>query len=236
MKGKKTDKAELFDDWVERYDKWFSTPVGTLVKKYEKKLLLEMLQPQRDDLILDVGCGTGAFTLDVLAFRAKIIGLDISLPMLIQAEMKTAQYDFLGTVGNMKTLPFSDDTFDKVFSMTALEFVNDAKVAIDELHRVVRPGGTVVLTTLNSLSPWAERRTKMAMKGHSLFNNMTFRSPTELAALAPAEPKIKTAIHFLKDDDLEMIPAIEESGYLQKKDTGAFVALTWHKGEEVLKE
>lgn len=232
IKGKETERSELFDDWVDRYDMWFTTPVGSFVKKYETNLLLEMLQPRPDESILDVGCGTGVFTLDVLAAGAKIIGLDISFPMLIQAEKKTTQYSFLGTLGNMTTLPFADESFDKVFSMTALEFLSDATPAIKELQRVVRPGGTVVLTTLNSLSPWAKRRTKEAAKGHSLFTSMTFRSPSELALLAPDEPIVKTAIHFLKEDDPEIIPSLEEDGHIQNKCTGAFVAMTWRKRSE----
>lgn len=229
----KSEKGELFDNWVDRYDMWFTTPVGVLVKKYETKLLLEMLQPRPNEFILDVGCGTGVFTLDVLVLGAKIIGLDISYPMLTHAVKKTARYDFRGTVGNMTSLPFADNTFDKVYSMTALEFVVDAQQAIDELHRVVRPGGKVVLTTLNSLSPWAERRTKEAAKGHDLFGRMTFRSPDELEQMAPCDSKVKTAIHFLKDDDPERIPFFEEEGESQNKSTGAFVAMAWRKRSEL---
>ena len=229
LKGKQSDEGELFDDWVDRYDRWFSTPVGALVKHYESKLLLEMLQPQAGELILDIGCGTGVFTLDVLASGTNIVGLDISYPMLVQAEKKTAEYPFQGVIGNMTALPFAGESFDKVFSMTALEFVADAELAINELQRVTRPGGTVVVTTLNSLSPWAERRTKEAAAGHTLFSNMTFRSPAELALLAPDDHTVKTAIHFLKKDNPEMIPAIEEDGCRQNKCTGAFVALSWCK-------
>lgn len=229
MKEKKNDGSELFDDWVGRYNQWFTTPVGAMVKYYESKLLLEMLQPKADELILDIGCGTGIFTLDVLASGTNIVGLDISHPMLVQAEKETAEYSFQGVIGNMTELPFTNDSFDKVFSMTALEFVADAELAVNEMQRVARPGGTVVVTTLNSLSPWADRRKKEAEAGHMLFKNMTFRSPAELSLLAPEESRVKTAIHFLKEDSPEMIPAIEEEGRLQNKSTGAFVALTWRK-------
>lgn len=222
-------KDELFDDWADRYDKWFSTPVGTLVKKYEEELLLDMLAPQPDERILDVGCGTGIFTSDVLSCGAKITGVDISYPMLVQAEKKTSRHLFQGLVGDMTALPFADESFDKVYSMTALEFVKEASTAIEELHRVVRPGGAVVVTTLNSLSPWAERRTEKAARGHRLFQNMTFRTPRQLEKLCPAEPTVKTAIHFMKDDDPEDIARIEEQGRADNAGTGAFIALKWRK-------
>ena len=83
----------------------------------------------------------------------------------------------------MISLPFAGERFDKVFSMTALEFIADGKAAVRELFRVTKPRGTIVVTTLNSLSPWAVRRKQKAAKGHRLFQNMIFRSPDELRAL-----------------------------------------------------
>jgi ubiquinone/menaquinone biosynthesis C-methylase UbiE len=219
----------LFDEWPDRYDNWFVTPVGRLVKKYETELLLDMLTPRQDECILDVGCGTGVFSMDVLSCGARIVGLDISHPMLVRAADKTADHQFAGVVGDMVSLPFPDESFDKVFSMTAIEFVVDAEQAVSELNRVVRRGGTVVLTSLNSLSPWAERRGQEAENGHTLFQNITFRSPDELTDLSPGKSKLKTAIHFLKSEDPEMAMEIERDGALRGKDTGAFVALTWHK-------
>ena len=63
--------------------------------------LLEMLVPQPGERILDVGCGSGVFSLDVLSRGAKIVGLDISHPMLVRAAHKTADLQFVGVVGDM---------------------------------------------------------------------------------------------------------------------------------------
>jgi ubiquinone/menaquinone biosynthesis C-methylase UbiE len=113
--------------------------------------------------------------------------------------------------------------------MTALEFVEDARAAMLELDRVTRPGGTVVVTTLNSLGPWAERRRLKAREGHTLFANMTFRSPDEMISLAPAVARARTAIHFLKDDDPVLARHKETEGQAEQRNTGAFVALSWIK-------
>jgi len=229
MGFKEKNGSSLFDDWPEKYDRWFATPIGLLVKKVETSLLLEMLVPNRGELILDVGCGTGVFTLDVLSYGTEIFGIDISTPMLGQAVKKTSTYPFFAIAGDMSALPFPDRSFDKVYSMTALEFVADAAKAVSELDRVTRPGGRVVLTTLNSLSPWAKRRKEDGEKGHTLFKHMTFRSPAELENLAPRSPQIKTAIHFLKEDDPEQAVFIEEEGNKEERITGAFVAMSWPK-------
>ena len=222
-------EKELFDQWPERYDSWFTTPIGSLVKKYESDLLLEMLQPRKEERLLDVGCGTGVFTQDALDHGVSVVGLDISLPMLQLAAKKLSGQPFTAIAGNMTSLPFLDNSFDKVYSMTAIEFVGDAQQAVNELNRVARSGAKIVLSTLNSLSPWAERRKKKGEHGHELFHSMTFRSPAELLRIAPEGSVFKTAIHFQKDDDPVMAPKIEEQGSRDKKDTGAFVAVSWIK-------
>ena len=60
---------------------------------------------------------------------------------------------------------------------------------------------------------------------------MIFRSPDELLAVAPVDGAVKTAIHFLKDDDPQKVPEIEREGQMQNLDTGAFLAARWEKPE-----
>ena len=222
-------KGRLFDDWPEKYDQWFETPIGALVKKYENELLLDLLEPRPQELILDVGCGTGVFSFNILGFGPRITGLDISYPMLKRAELKTKGYPFRAVAADMRFLPFADQCFDRVVSMTALEFIADGQAAVEDMFRVAKKGGVVVATTLNSLSPWADCRKKAADKGHSLFEQMVFRSPDDMRALVPIDATVKTAIHFLKDDDPQRAPEIERDGNKRGLDTGAFVAARWVK-------
>jgi ubiquinone/menaquinone biosynthesis C-methylase UbiE len=222
-------KEKLFDEWPAQYDRWFETPIGALVKKYENELLLDLLQPGPQEMILDVGCGTGIFSLDILRSGSRITGLDISYPMLRRAEQKVKGYPFRAVAGDMRYLPFADECFDKAVSMTALEFIADGQAAVEDLFRVTKRGGVVVVTTLNSLSPWADRRKKKAAEGHALFEQMTFRSPDDMRALAPVDGTVKTAIHFLKEDDPQRAIKIERDGNRKGLDTGAFVAARWVK-------
>ena len=229
MSAEQEVKEKLFDEWPEKYDQWFETPIGALVKKYENQLLLDLLQPQPEELILDVGCGTGVFTLNILGLGTRVIGLDISQPMLLRAGQKAGKYPFRAVAGDMRFLPFADQCFDRVVSMTALEFIADGQAAVEDMFRVAKKGGVVVATTLNSLSPWADRRKKAADKGHSLFEQMVFRSPDDMRALVPIDATVKTAIHFLKDDDPQRASEIEREGKNRGLDTGAFVAARWVK-------
>lgn len=223
------EKGQLFDEWPEAYDQWFATPIGCLVKKYEAQLILDLLKPRKGEVILDAGCGTGIFTLDILSSGSKVIGLDISLPMLIQAGKKLKGFPFRMVLADMLHLPFPAGLFDKVVSITALEFIEDAKAAVRELFRVTKNRGTIVVATLNSLSPWAWKRIAEAKERHSIFEKAIFRSPDDLRLLAPVNGVVKTAIHFQKEDDPEKAAEVERRGKRKGLNTGAFVAARWEK-------
>ena len=227
MKREKEQKD--FDKWPERYDAWFETPIGALIKSYEAALLMGLLRPAAGERILDAGCGTGIFSEDILCAGAHVAGIELSLPMLRGAEARLKAHPFHAVQGDMAWLPFSDNTFDKAVSVTALEFIADAQGAVMELFRVTRPGGYVVVATLNSLGPWAERRKEAASKGHPLFRKAIFRSPREIMALAPVQGTVKTAIFFDKHDPLARAREKEREGQAAGLETGAFVAARWKK-------
>jgi ubiquinone/menaquinone biosynthesis C-methylase UbiE len=219
---------QLFDDWPERYDQWFETPIGRLVREYERDLIMDLLRPQAGDLILDAGCGTGVFTEEILTAAARVAGLDLSLPMVKRASENLTGFPFVAALGDILRLPFPDASFDRVVSVTAMEFIADGHGAVRELFRVTRKGGTVVVATLNSLSPWAERRLARAERGESeIFRQAIFRSPEEMIALGPAHGEWRTAIHFLKDEDPARAPEVEEAGRIKGRNTGAFLAVRW---------
>ena len=228
MKANK-GKTQLFDGWPEAYDRWFTTPIGSLVKKYEGQLILDLLEPKQGEIILDAGCGTGVFTRDILLSGSRVIGLDISSPMLIRARKKLKEFPFQMVLADMLNLPFSESSFDKVVSVTAVEFIEDAREAVGELFRVTKKGGYIVVGTLNRLSTWASSRIAKAKEKHTIFEKAIFRSPDELRSLASVEGVVKTAIYFRKEDDQERAVGIEREGQSKNLRTGAFVGVRWQK-------
>ena len=138
------EKGQLFDQWPDAYDQWFSTPIGSLVKKYETQLILDLLKPKKGEIILDAGCGTGIFTQDILSSGPKVIGLDISLPMLVQAGKKLNEFPFRMVLADMLHLPFPESLFDKVVSITALEFIRTGKLRSESYF--ASPGGEALLS------------------------------------------------------------------------------------------
>jgi ubiquinone/menaquinone biosynthesis C-methylase UbiE len=227
----KREKA-VFDEWPEKYDQWFETPIGSLVRKYESELILNFLNPAPGEMILDAGCGTGVFTKDIVSSGSQVIGLDISFPMLRRAREKSGGVRFHPIWGDISTLPFREESFDKVVSITALEFISEAKSAVADLFRVTKRGGVVIVATLNSSSPWAARRREEARKGHSIFSKAVLRSPDDLLALAPVHGLVKTAIHFDKEDSPEKAVEVEREGQTKGWMTGAFAVVRWLKTQE----
>ena len=150
--------------------------------------------------------------------------------MLSLALKTTGGCDFFAVRADMQRLPFADNSFDRAVSITALEFIADARNAIDELFRVTRPGGRVLVATLNSLSPWATRRAAKTNIGQRhILENAYYRSPDELLACSPHAGTARTAIHFKKDDDPDQAVKTESLGRTQGLNTGAFVAVCWDK-------
>ena len=224
-----TKEKAVFDEWPEKYDQWFTTPIGSLVRKYESELMLDFLKPAPGGIILDAGCGTGIFTREIISSGSKVVGLDISFSMLLRARNKFRGSSFTPMLGDISALPFHAESFDKVVSITALEFIADARSAVAELFRVAKRGGIVVVAALNSKGLWAERRREEARKGHAIFSKAVLRSPEELLSLSSAEGVAGTAVHFPKEIPPEEAVETERKGKARGSMSGAFAIVRWLK-------
>ncbi|MEJ2762387.1 malonyl-ACP O-methyltransferase BioC [Photobacterium sp. MCCC 1A19761] len=96
---------------------------------------------------LDLGCGTGYFTEQLLARGYQVCAADLSVQMLAKAEQRCgARARYLEA--DAEALPLADNQFDVAFSSLALQWCDDLATPLKELKRVVRPGGVIAFTTL----------------------------------------------------------------------------------------
>ena len=98
--------------------------------------------------VLDYGCGTGRYTLDVSAEKAPMVsGLDLSIDMLKQAVAKDESRDILWIQGDGQMLPFRDESFDCIYMTLVIHHMEDKGAALREIHRALKGGGRCVIMT-----------------------------------------------------------------------------------------
>ena len=104
--------------------------------------------PELGGRVLDLGCGTG-YVLQQLAEREKFesgVGLDLALPMLQQARQHGSGQ--LWAQADIENLCFSDQSFDALTSSLAIQWCDDLARCFSEAHRVLRPNGLFLLSSL----------------------------------------------------------------------------------------
>jgi len=179
-----TDDA-LFDSKAETYDSWYTTPMGAYEDELEKALVFRHVAEVRGKTILDVGCGTGTYSIRLAEAGADVTAVDISPRMLEIARAKAqdrGQYIWYDQA-DMAQLPYANRMFDTVVSITALEFAADPLQSLMEMARVLRPGGKLVVGVLNNDSPWADDRRERDKREESVYGSAHFFSSSDLRLL-----------------------------------------------------
>lgn len=114
-----------------------------------RALVHEALGAVPGDRVLDAGCGPGFYvaeTLERVGPGGSVVGVDASPPMLALAAKRSEGHDNVSFhEGDVTALPVADADFDRALSVQVLEYVEDIPAALRELHRVLRPGGRVLL-------------------------------------------------------------------------------------------
>jgi SAM-dependent methyltransferase len=98
--------------------------------------------------VLDVGCGTGIYTIPLaIRTRALVVGLDSSRDMIEQAKKKEDSQRVDWRIGDAEELPFENASFDCVFMTMVLHQIASKRKAVDETHRVLKENGRLVIMT-----------------------------------------------------------------------------------------
>lgn len=113
----------------------------SFVYEYGKELI-DLLNPESQERILDLGCGSGELTNLIHQVSENVIGIDTSVEMISRASISFPQIQFLVADAANFLL---DQKFDAIFSNAALHWVTDYKAAIQCMHTNLREGGRIVL-------------------------------------------------------------------------------------------
>ena len=119
---------------------WWFQGTRSVILDYSRDILQRTHEPHLK--ILDVGCGTGGTLMALKEFGA-VAGVEMD-PQAVQCCHERGLGEV--TQGVAEDLPFPDDSFDIVFALDVIEHLDDDQLALAEFHRVLRPGGTLLVT------------------------------------------------------------------------------------------
>jgi len=221
---------EIFDTEALNYDEWYKSKKGSFIDKIETDCAFGLFKTKEGMKVLDVGCGTGNFSLKLAKRGCKVVGIDVSNAMLEiakkKAEMENLNIKFLKM--DAHNLDFEDESFDGVFSIATVEFIEDFQKAIDEMFRVVKKGGQILIGTINKDSKWG-RFYKSRSFSNSVFKYATFKGIEDLRNVHSNElVKIKECLFIPPNLDDEQFNSQNEERYF-KAEMGGFICALWVK-------
>lgn len=137
--------ADVFDSAAEDYCLSFTTVFDRFLADFEKKRILEEFTDNKG-LLLDVGTGWGRYAIELTKMGLDVWGMDISRKMLETALVRREKEPKHHLVqAEALHLPFKDNTFDNVLFVRSLKYVKDYFGVLDEVSRVLRRNGKLVL-------------------------------------------------------------------------------------------
>jgi ubiquinone/menaquinone biosynthesis C-methylase UbiE len=145
---------EVFDRIANRED-WERLYAGTpnrLTYNFisRQRAVEEMLAPIRLGRVLELGCGTGDLSPFLIERATGYTGVDISTAMIERARANYGRQIGTGRArfeaGDCERLQFGDASFDTVVAVALIEYLPDPSKALDEMRRVLKPGGHCLIT------------------------------------------------------------------------------------------
>jgi 2-isopropylmalate synthase len=101
--------------------------------------VVELLSPQKDEMILDLGCGDGTLAQEIAKSGASVIGVDLSEEMVRKSRQKGVDA-YKMSVTDLKYI----DTFDAIFSNAMLHWVKEARLALENIYKTLKNKGRFV--------------------------------------------------------------------------------------------
>jgi demethylmenaquinone methyltransferase/2-methoxy-6-polyprenyl-1,4-benzoquinol methylase len=136
--------GRMFDRIAPTYD-LVNTVLSFSLDKAWRKKTVGALAINDGDMVLDIATGTGKMAAPAARRGGKVVGIDLSRQMLLQASSKPGTRGFVGRYsavqGDALLMPFRDNTFSKAMVAFGIRNMDSLEAFLAEIHRVLSPGG-----------------------------------------------------------------------------------------------
>ncbi|MFM6971807.1 MAG: bifunctional demethylmenaquinone methyltransferase/2-methoxy-6-polyprenyl-1,4-benzoquinol methylase UbiE [Rhodoluna sp.] len=146
---KPAEVAAMFDEVAATYDKTNSLLSFGQDARW-RKIVRKNLNPKSGQKILDLAAGTGASSAAFALPGVKVVAGDFSEGMLAVGRVRHPEIEFV--FADATALPFADGEFDTVTISFGLRNVVDVEKALMEMHRVTKPGGSIVICEFSKVT------------------------------------------------------------------------------------
>ncbi|HEY3886293.1 MAG TPA: class I SAM-dependent methyltransferase [Vicinamibacterales bacterium] len=160
---------------------WYTKNTGRDLTRFEKVARLVAGRVRAGSDVLEVAPGPGYLTIELAKRGFQVTALDISRSFVRIARDNAAAAGVRADVqhGNAAAMPFADQAFDAVVCVAAFKNFSDPAGAIDEMYRVLRPGGTASIIDLRKDADAGEIAAEVSRMhlnaGNALMTRWTFR-------------------------------------------------------------
>ena len=151
MRHTQNKEIILRDVNAESYDRQYIKIRTIFGLAAEKNTVLAHLKPEKTDLILDAGCGTGVYTIETAKLAHDVMAIDFSLNSIdiLNKKIKAAQINNLSTkVGDLAIMELPPNKFDKAMSIGVIHHIPTHKKRLLALHNIfnsLKPNGKFVM-------------------------------------------------------------------------------------------
>lgn len=227
-----------FDAFAQHYDCWYQKKLGSFVDQVQKQLIEDIAEPKANETVLDIGSGTGNYSLWLAQKGLRVSAIDQSQEMMSIAQKKAEKENvkIAWYLEDAQSLPFSDNTFDLVISVTAIEFMDDPKQVLQEGMRALKQNGRLVIGVLTKESPWGELYQKAAEEDPAnIFAKAHLYTEKEIDTLLFKDFKLKKGLYIppMEEFDLETAWETEKKQQEVQAERAGFFVIRWDKEKEV---
>ena len=146
--------TQTVDDWARFYDDPAPKTLTSQNFVSRRRFAIEMIEARlaKGSKVLDLGCGTGHLAAELARRGYDTWGTDLSAGMIDYA--RTHYHAERYQVGDIEKIPFPDNFFDGIVCLGVVEYLEADNLALNEICRVLKPGGYAVITTPSSICPF----------------------------------------------------------------------------------